>query len=156
MSNVKRVKVKTRDGKKAFSVLMDEKTFRLANILKVYATRDGYLYFVENNERVSFARTILGVIDSDMVVSYKNGNHLDLRLDNLEVITKGERGRRNLTNKKQQRVEQGIYYLFKENRFMVSVYLPDGTHRCPRAKTLEAARILRDRLYEIHYGQGLK
>jgi hypothetical protein len=147
---VKKVKVLTSKGKAVFT-LMEQDTFKKANALKVRANSSGYLYFKdENGVNTSFVRWLLGVTDDDLVVSYKNGNHRDLRLENLEVITKAERGKRNLASTKQQKVEDKIYFLFNENKFMVSVYLPDGTHRCPRAKTLDAARILRDRLMEIH------
>ena len=151
MENVKRVKVKVENSKRAYIVDMDKTVLRAARKLKPYAAKDGYLYFYnKDGERVMFLRHILNVTDSDLVVSFKDGNHLNLTLENLEVITKAERGKRNLTGKRGQKVERGIYFIEREGKYMVSVLLPNGQRKCPRAKTLEAARILRDRLYELH------
>lgn len=148
----KRVKVLTKNGKRAYIVLMDDKTFNKANTLKVYADKDGYLYFTDNNgERISFARFLTKTTDQDLVVSFKDGNHLNYLPENLEVITKGQRGAKNLHGERRNvKVEDNIYYLTREQRFQVNVVLPNGKRRCPRATTLEAARILRDRLKEIH------
>ena len=152
---VKRVKVLTKDGKRAYIVLMDATTCETAKRLRVYATRDGYLYYdlndLKDGKHISFARYITNTTDPELVVSFKDGNHLNYLPENLEVITKGQRGAKNLHGERRNvKVEDGIYYLTREQRFQVNVVLPDGKRRCPRAKTLEAARIWRDRIKDIH------
>lgn len=89
MENVKKVKVFTKNGKKAYIIEMGTFTLKTAKRLKVYAANDGYLcYDNKFGERCMFTRYLMGVINPDEVVTYKNGNHLDLRIENLEVITK--------------------------------------------------------------------
>ena len=151
MENVKRVKVFTKNGKKAYIIEMGPITLKTAKRLKVYAANDGYLCY-ENKfgERCMFTRYLMGVINPDEIVTYKNGNHLDLRLENLEVISKGERGKRNLSSEKGQKVEANIYYLQREQQYMVSFVDNTGKRHCPRAKTLEEARKKLQKLQNIY------
>ena len=151
VKNVKRVKVYTKNGKKAYIIEMDAVTLKTAKRLKVFAANDGYLCY-ENKfgERCMFTRYLMGVINPDQIVTYKNGNHLDLRMENLEVISKGERGKRNLNSTKQQKVETGIYYLEREKQYMVSVVDKWGKRHCPRCKTLEQARETLKKLQDIY------
>ena len=151
MANVKRVKVYTKNGKKAYVIEMDEVTLKTAKRLKVFAANDGYLcYNNKFGERCMFTRYLMGVINPDKVVTYKNGNHLDLRIENLEVISKGERGERNLSSEKGQKVEANIYYLEREQQYMVSLVDSTGKRHCPRAETLEEARKKLQKLQNIY------
>ena len=151
MANVKRVKVYTKNGKKAYVIEMDEITLKTAKRLRVFAANDGYLCY-ENKfgERCMFTRYLMGVVNPDEVVVYKDGNNLNLRLDNLEVVSKGERGKRNLASKKQQKIEPGIYYIEREKQYMVSHVDQFGKRHCPRAKTLEEAREKLQKLQNIY------
>lgn len=151
VKNVKRVKVYTKNGKKAYIIEMDEVTLKTAKRLKVFAANDGYLCY-ENKfgERCMFARYLMAVVNPDEVVVYKDGNNLNLRLDNLEVVSKGERGKRNLASKKQQKIEPGIYYIEREKQYMVSHIDQFGKRHCPRAKTLEEARKKLQKLQNIY------
>ena len=89
MANVKRVKVYTKNGKKAYIIEMDEATLKTAKRLKVFAVNDGYLCYKNKfGEFCMFTRYLMGVVNPDEIVTYKNGNHLDLRIENLEVISK--------------------------------------------------------------------
>ena len=151
MEKVLKVRVNTKKGNKFFVVLMEESTLKLGKRLKVYAAMDGYLMYKDKFGQVkSFARYIKAVVNDDEVVTFKNGNHLDFTLDNLEVVTKGERGVRNLNSTKNQRVEKGIYLLEREQQYMVSYVLPNGQRRCPRFKTLEEAKNMLNKFIEIY------
>ena len=151
MENVKRVKVYTKNGKKAYIIEMDEVTLKTAKRLKVFAANDGYLCY-ENKfgKRCMFARYLMGVINPDEVVVYKDGNNLNLCINNLEVVSKGERGKRNLNSTKQQKIEPGIYYIEREKQYMVSVVDKWGKRHCPRCKTLEQARETLKKLQDIY------
>lgn len=150
MEKVLKVRVNTKKGD-FFVVLMEESTLKLGKRLKVYAAKDGYLMYKDKFGQVkSFARYIKAVVNDDEVVTFKNGNHLDFTLDNLEVVTKGERGVRNLNSTKQQKVETGIYYLEREKQYMVSIVDKWGKRHCPRCKTLEQARETLKKLQDIY------
>ena len=150
MEKVLKVRVNTKKGD-FFVVLMEESTLKFGKRLKVYAAKDGYLMYKDKFGQVkSFARYIKAVVNDDEVVTFKNGNHLDFTLDNLEVVTKGERGMRNLNSTKQQKVETGIYYLEREKQYMVSIVDKWGKRHCPRCKTLEQARETLKKLQDIY------
>ena len=150
MEKVLKVRVNTKKGE-FFVVLMEESTLKLGKRLKVYAAKDGYLIYKDKFGQVkSFARYIKAVVNDDEVVTFKNGNHLDFTLDNLEVVTKGERGMRNLNSTKQQKIEPGIYYLEREKQYMVSIVDKWGKRHCPRCKTLEQARETLKKLQDIY------
>lgn len=150
MEKVLKVRVNTKKGD-FFVVLMEESTLKLGKRLKVYAAKDGYLMYKDKFGQVkSFARYIKAVVNDDEVVTFKNGNHLDFTLDNLEVVTKGERGVRNLNSTKQQKIEPGIYYLEREKQYMVSIVDKWGKRHCPRCKTLEQARETLKKLQDIY------
>ena len=150
MEKVLKVRVNTKKGD-FFVVLMEESTLKLGKRLKVYAAKDGYLMYKDKFGQVkSFARYIKAVVNDDEVVTFKNGNHLDFTLDNLEVVTKGERGMRNLNSTKQQKIEPGIYYLEREKQYMVSIVDKWGKRHCPRCKTLEQARETLKKLQDIY------
>ena len=151
MENVKRVKVFTKNGKQAYIIEMGPVTLKTAKRLKVYAAQGGYLcYDNKFGERCMFTRYLMGVVNPDEVVVYKDGNNLNLRIDNLEVVSKGERGKRNLASKKQQKIEPGIYYLEREKQYMVSIVDKWGKRHCPRCKTLEEARETLKKLQDIY------
>ena len=151
MEKVLKVRVNTKKGDKFFVVLMEESTLKLGKRLKVYAAKDGYLMYKDKFGQVkSFARYVKAVVNDDEVVTFKNGNHLDFTLDNLEVVTKGERGKRNLNSTKQQKVDTGIYYLEREKQYMVSIVDKWGKRHCPRCKTLEQARETLKKLQDIY------
>ena len=150
MEKVLKVRVNTKKGD-FFVVLMEESTLKLGRRLKVYAAKDGYLMYKDKFGQVkSFARYVKAVVNDDEVVTFKNGNHLDFTLDNLEVVTKGERGMRNLNSTKQQKIEPGIYYLEREKQYMVSIVDKWGKRHCPRCKTLEQARETLKKLQDIY------
>lgn len=150
MEKVLKVRVNTKKGD-FFVVLMEESTLKLGKRLKVYAAKDGYLMYKDKFGQVkSFARYVKAVVNDDEVVTFKNGNHLDFTLDNLEVVTKGERGMRNLNSTKQQKIEPGIYYLEREKQYMVSIVDKWGKRHCPRCKTLEQARETLKKLQDIY------
>ena len=150
MEKVLKVRVNTKKGD-FFVVLMEESTLKLGKRLKVYAAKDGYLMYKDKFGQVkSFARYVKAVVNDDEVVTFKNGNHLDFTLDNLEVVTKGERGVRNLNSTKQQKIEPGIYYLEREKQYMVSIVDKWGKRHCPRCKTLEQARETLKKLQDIY------
>ena len=151
MEKVLKVRVNTKKGDKFFVVLMEESTLKLGKRLKVYAAKDGYLMYKDKfGQVISFARYVKAVVNDDEVVTFKNGNHLDFTLDNLEVVTKGERGMRNLNSTKQQKIEPGIYYLEREKQYMVSIVDKWGKRHCPRCKTLEQARETLKKLQDIY------
>ena len=151
MEKVLKVRVNTKKGDKFFVVLMEESTLKLGKRLKVYAAKDGYLMYKDKFGQVkSFARYVKAVVNDDEVVTFKNGNHLDFTLDYLEVVTKGERGMRNLNSTKQQKIEPGIYYLEREKQYMVSIVDKWGKRHCPRCKTLEQARETLKKLQDIY------
>ena len=133
MEKVLKVRVNTKKGDKFFVVLMEESTLKLGKRLKVYAAKDGYLMYKDKFGQVkSFARYVKAVVNDD------------------EVVTKGERGMRNLNSTKNQRVEKGIYLLEREQQYMVSYVLPNGQRRCPRFKTLEEAQNMLNKFIEIY------
>jgi hypothetical protein len=152
--NVKRrVPVFTKNRKKEFRILMTREIFETARNLKVYATPDGYLCYDNRfGERCMFTRYLMGVINPDEVVTYKNGDRTNICYDNLEVVKRSEVGSKNLKGRGNGniKVEPGIYFLEYENRYMVSHVDSTGKHHCPRAKTLEEARAKLAKLKDLY------
>lgn len=138
----RRVVVKTKNGKKEFKILMTEDIFNTARRLKVYAANDGYLcYDNKFGERCMFTRYLMGVTNPDEVVTYKNGDHTNICLDNLQVVKRGQVGAKNLKGRGNSvKIEKGIYYNEKEEQYIVSHTDSNGGKHQPRAKTLDEAR----------------
>lgn len=73
--------------------LVDQEDYIFLNQIKWsanYNKRTKVWYAVNSRKRLSLHRYLLGVIDSSILVKHKNGNTLDNRRENLELISKSE------------------------------------------------------------------
>lgn len=119
--------------------------------LKIKADRDGHTSFIHNGHYWSLKRTIaalLGLpVTTDTHVALINGNALDARYSNLQVLTPEENAAMKKRNPNVEYVEPGIIYSYIIDKFMVRTGYRDVKRRRDRHyATLEEARAKRDAL----------
>jgi hypothetical protein len=117
--------------------------------LKINVDRDGHTSFSHNGHYWSLKRTIeawLGFpVTVDMQVGHINGNPLDTRHVNLQVLTPEENASIKKRNPNVDYVEHGIIYSRIINKYMVRVGYRDIKQRRNRHyTTIEEARMVRD------------
>ena len=72
-------------------IIVDEDTYNEMRGLKLTATKTGAVYYVGAYKRHPLGKVITKTMfEPNLVVRHINGNKTDFRLDNLEVISKGE------------------------------------------------------------------
>jgi len=117
--------------------------------LKIKADRDGHTSFIHNGHYWSLKRTIaalLGLpVTVDMHVALINGNALDARHTNLQVLTPDENAAIKKRNPNVEYVEPGIIYSYIIDKYMVRIgYRDIKKRRARHYSTLEEARQVRD------------
>ena len=142
-----------------YSIVVDAVNYTGIRKLRLSVPREnGYVFYKDGSGNViSLARLITATVDENLVVWHKNGNHLDFRLSNLEVITKGERMKRIRTANKPVKGsprtgEKHISWLEKDNRYRVDVVDKEGKHHTKRFKVeqFEDAKKYRDQLVQLY------
>ena len=72
-------------------IIVDEDTYNEMRGLKLTTTKTGAVYYVGAYKRHPLGKVITKTMfEPNLVVRHINGNKADFRLDNLEVISKGE------------------------------------------------------------------